>query len=60
LTGAPKFGVPFEFQFTTCTEVYLFPSQAPSLFAVAWYTFHHWVPSGDVKNLLMSVYCPNS
>ena len=33
--GMPKFGVPSEFQFTFCAIVYLFPSQAPALAAVA-------------------------
>lgn len=35
LAGVPKFGVPFEFQLTFCAIVYLFPSQAPALLAVA-------------------------
>lgn len=35
LAGEPKFGVPFEFQFTFCAIVYLFPSHAPVLVAVA-------------------------
>jgi hypothetical protein len=35
LTGVPKLGVLFEFQLTFCTMVYLLPSHAPLLLAVA-------------------------
>jgi hypothetical protein len=35
LTGVPKFGVPSAFQLTFCAIVYLLPSQAPVVIAVA-------------------------